>query len=174
MLRRRLTYANVASTLALVLALGGVGYAATILPARSVGTVQLKNGAVTSPKLAGGAVTTKKVHDSSLRLRDLGGRVNHATSTLGSTLNVPAWGCGGESLDLFIPTPAHLVGSLVIGYITDAQGHAAMDNDGIVVPTIISATSQGGALANLVICTRAGSAESVPAGSVFHYRVIGP
>jgi hypothetical protein len=51
-LRRHLTYANVAASLALFLALGGAAYAATQLPKNSVGTKQLKNGAVTASKIA--------------------------------------------------------------------------------------------------------------------------
>lgn len=47
----RLTYANVCATLALFLALGGVSYAATRLPANSVGTRQIKSKAVTKAKL---------------------------------------------------------------------------------------------------------------------------
>ncbi|HSS37862.1 MAG TPA: hypothetical protein VLT58_03740 [Polyangia bacterium] len=49
--RRHLTYANVAATLALFLALGGAAYAATQLPKNSVGTKQLKAGAVTAAKI---------------------------------------------------------------------------------------------------------------------------
>jgi hypothetical protein len=44
-------YANVASTLALVVALGGTSYAAVALPKNSVGTKQLKADAVTSSKV---------------------------------------------------------------------------------------------------------------------------
>jgi Collagen triple helix repeat (20 copies) len=51
-LSRHLTYANVAATLALFLALGGAAYAATQLPKNSVGTAQLRNGAVTAGKIA--------------------------------------------------------------------------------------------------------------------------
>lgn len=47
----RPTYANVVATLALFVALGGASYAAVSLPAHSVGTAQLKDGAVTSRKL---------------------------------------------------------------------------------------------------------------------------
>lgn len=51
----RLTYANVMSTLAMVLVLtGGTAYAAVKLSANSVGTKQLRNGAVTAKKLAKG------------------------------------------------------------------------------------------------------------------------
>jgi hypothetical protein len=50
--RPRLSYANVVSTLALFLALGGASYAALTLPRDSVGAAQLRDGAVTLPKLA--------------------------------------------------------------------------------------------------------------------------
>jgi hypothetical protein len=45
------TYANVLSTVAVFTALGGASYAAISLPANSVGTAQIRNGAVTLPKL---------------------------------------------------------------------------------------------------------------------------
>lgn len=51
-LSRRLSPALVVSLLALFVALGGTGYAAFSLPTNSVGTNQLKNGAVTSKKVA--------------------------------------------------------------------------------------------------------------------------
>ena len=56
----RLTYANVVSTLALVLAMGGVAWAAA-LPANSVGPRQLKRNAVTNSKLAKESVTVAKI-----------------------------------------------------------------------------------------------------------------
>jgi hypothetical protein len=56
-LRRRVqSPALVVSVFALIVALGGTGYAAV-----TVGTNQIKNGAVTAPKLAKGAVTTSKI-----------------------------------------------------------------------------------------------------------------
>jgi hypothetical protein len=51
-LRPKLTFANAISVLALFVALGGVGYAATVLPKNSVGTKQLKNGSVTQKKIS--------------------------------------------------------------------------------------------------------------------------
>jgi hypothetical protein len=55
-----LTYANVMSTLAVFLVLGGGAYAAVSLPKNSVGAKQIKRGAVNS----------SKVKDRSLRLSD--------------------------------------------------------------------------------------------------------
>lgn len=51
LIRRKLSYSNVVASIALFVALGGVSYAALKLPANSVGTRQLKNRAVTEPKL---------------------------------------------------------------------------------------------------------------------------
>ena len=45
-LRSRLTYANVTATIALFLALGGGAYAASQLPANSVGTAQIKDHSI--------------------------------------------------------------------------------------------------------------------------------
>ena len=50
-LRRRPSPALVVACLALAVALGGTGYAAIVLPANSVGTKQLKNGAVVATKV---------------------------------------------------------------------------------------------------------------------------
>jgi len=47
-----LTYANIIATLALFVSLGGASYAATTLAPSSVGTLQLRPGAVTGSKLA--------------------------------------------------------------------------------------------------------------------------
>jgi hypothetical protein len=70
----------VAST-ALMVALGGTGYAATQLPAKSVGQAQLRNGAVgnlqlrdraiTRGKLHTGAVTSTAIRDGSIQPADL-------------------------------------------------------------------------------------------------------
>jgi hypothetical protein len=49
--RERLRFANVISVLALFVALGGASYAALELPRNSVGTTQLRNGAVTRAKV---------------------------------------------------------------------------------------------------------------------------
>ena len=60
-IRDRLTYANVIATLALFVALGGSSYAALKLPRDSVGSEQIRSGAVASGE----------VKDRSLQLRDI-------------------------------------------------------------------------------------------------------
>jgi hypothetical protein len=61
-IRARLSYANVVATLALVLALGGVSYAATKLPKNSVGAKQLRKNAVTSAKVKNQTLTGKDIN----------------------------------------------------------------------------------------------------------------
>jgi hypothetical protein len=51
-MRSHLTYANVMATVAVFIALGGIGYAAVGLPKHSVGSAQLKKHSVTPAKLA--------------------------------------------------------------------------------------------------------------------------
>jgi hypothetical protein len=60
--RPKLTYANVVSTLALFVAISGVGaYAASQLPPKSVGEPELRPGAVTAEKLRKNAVIAPKI-----------------------------------------------------------------------------------------------------------------
>jgi hypothetical protein len=78
--RFKLSYANVLSTLALFIALGGVSYAATQLPADSVGEDQIRVNAVGNDELRGASVGTNEirragvqsdnVRDGSLQCRD--------------------------------------------------------------------------------------------------------
>jgi hypothetical protein len=62
-IRRRLSYANLVSTLALFLVLtGGAAYAAhRYLTRKSVGTPQLKANAVTTAKIKANSITTRKI-----------------------------------------------------------------------------------------------------------------
>lgn len=53
-MRPHLSYANVIATLALFVALGGSSYAALKLPRNSVGSAQIRSGAVQSRHLAAG------------------------------------------------------------------------------------------------------------------------
>lgn len=57
----RPTYAQVTATLALFVALGGTGYAAT-----TIGTSQIANNAITTPKIKNAAVNTAKLRNSAV------------------------------------------------------------------------------------------------------------
>jgi hypothetical protein len=70
-LRPSLSYSNVIATIALFIALGGAAVAAG-LPRNSVGTKQLKPGAVTTAKLHRGAVTSGKLAPKSVIAGKLG------------------------------------------------------------------------------------------------------
>jgi hypothetical protein len=69
--RLKLNYANVIATLALFVALGGVAVAAG-LPKNSVGTTQLKPGAVTTSDLRRNAVTSGKIRRQAVTAGKLG------------------------------------------------------------------------------------------------------
>jgi hypothetical protein len=89
-LRRKLTYANVMSTIALFIALAGTSaFAATQLAKNSVGTKQLKSNAVTAAKIKNGSVGGAKVADGSLSGADLAAgsvaNANLADNAVGST-----------------------------------------------------------------------------------------
>jgi|SRR5450755_3613499 len=57
---------NLVAYTALFVALAGTSYAATNLPAGSVGSRQLRNSAVTNKKLANGSITPAKFSDKSI------------------------------------------------------------------------------------------------------------
>jgi hypothetical protein len=73
-IKSKLSYANVMVTILAFIALGGAAYAATGLPKNSVGTKQIKNGAVTGIKIKKGAITGTNINLTKL------GTVPSATS----------------------------------------------------------------------------------------------
>ena len=68
-IRSQLTFANVVSSPALFIALGGGAYALT-LPSNSVGTRQIKRDAATRSKIRAGAIDSSKVKDATLLAAD--------------------------------------------------------------------------------------------------------
>jgi hypothetical protein len=67
-IRGKMTYANVVATLALFLVLaGGTAFAARqMLPKNSVGSRQIKNGAITAAKIKNGVITGGKIAPKSI------------------------------------------------------------------------------------------------------------
>jgi hypothetical protein len=74
-IRRQLTYANVMSSIAVFLVLGGATALAAGLAKNSVGTKQLKKNAVTTKKIKNNAVTTPKIKNDAVN----GAKVNEAS-----------------------------------------------------------------------------------------------
>jgi hypothetical protein len=109
----QLTYAGVTSTLALFVALGGVGYAAVKLPKNSVGAAQLRPSAVITEKIRDGAVTGQKLGLSSLgtvassRTAEIAVRVE-AVGRVTDTANA---GSAETSRTIVPPEPPHRVGA---------------------------------------------------------------
>jgi hypothetical protein len=68
---RRPSASMVISCIALFVALGGVGYAATQLPPGSVGNAQLQNGSVGNWKLKSGAVGARKIINGSVGAKEV-------------------------------------------------------------------------------------------------------
>jgi hypothetical protein len=80
-IRKRLTYANVMSSIAVFLVLGGATALAAGLAKNSVGPKQLKKNAVTTKKIKNNAVTTSKIKNGAIS----GAKIN--LSTLGTVPN---------------------------------------------------------------------------------------
>lgn len=70
-IRSKLTYANITASLALFVALGGTGYAASQLPRNSVGANQIRSSAVGASELRTSAVTSRDIRNGSVAARDM-------------------------------------------------------------------------------------------------------
>jgi hypothetical protein len=114
-LRGKLTYANVVATLALFIALGGASaFAATKLAKNSVGTKQIKNGAITNGKIKNGAVTGSKIDTSTLGAVPTATHATTAASATGAMTATNATELGGAPATDFTRSelePVHVVGA---------------------------------------------------------------
>jgi hypothetical protein len=108
--RGKLSYANVMSTIGVMLALGGTSYAAIKLPANSVGSAQIKADAVRASELAANAVSSSNVKNRSLLVTDfaLGQLPTGATGANGAVGEKGPQGVPGP------PGPAGVVGALSV------------------------------------------------------------
>jgi hypothetical protein len=115
----RLSYANVAATIALFISLGGVSYAAIVLPANSVGARQLKEGAVT-PRALSFPIGVAGVTDA--RIEDLGKSFCNAPNPPGHFIAGicayrPQRGVRtpGHEVELTLHSPGRLLVSTIVG-----------------------------------------------------------
>jgi hypothetical protein len=118
------------------------------------------------------ALTSGNVAPGSLRLGDLGEPFGSwRTTTVGSPIVMAAGACGAQPTANF---GAAYIGHLVIGTLADADGNPVLPNQAAVVPSVVIGTTQGGAVPNIVVCNVGSSQLTVPAGSVFTWRMIAP
>jgi hypothetical protein len=140
---------------ALVMSLGGVGYAATILPANSVGTAQIRNNAVNFKKilphsvgvvrLATNGVTTSKLRDNNVTFDKIHpnavGRVRANLDQLQARLKTtcPAGSAVGGvdktgTVTCNAARPAHIVSPAPAAPVTIPAGTTATPVTGIALP----------------------------------------
>jgi hypothetical protein len=112
MVRPTLSYANVMSSVAVFVALGGTGYAVTKLPRNSVGATQLKANAVTSSKIRARAVQRSDLAPSA-RIGSRGPR-----GSAGPAGAAGAAGATGPSETIQVKPPAMGIPSAAGGTVT--------------------------------------------------------
>src|SRR5205814_670105 len=134
-LKDRLTYANVTATVALFVALGGTSYAALKLPRNSVGSAQIRTGAVHS----------SEARDRSLRLRDI------AVSARTALAGRPA---RGRDRSVTVVGPRSIVAGLgarrTLSLLPQQKARPALATP--IPPTLVAQSSSAFALA--AVCAR--------------------
>lgn len=107
MIRERVTYANVAATLALFVALGGTSYAALALPRNSVGSRQLKSRSVGNSEVRKSAVDSRTIRDRGIALRDISRSARRSLRGAAGPAGPP--GAPGTSLFAVVNSAGRLV-----------------------------------------------------------------
>jgi hypothetical protein len=140
-IRKRLTYANVMSSIAVFLILGGAAFAAAKLPKNSVGTKQLKSNAVTSAKIKNNAVTGGKIQAGSVT----GDKI--AANAVGATNLADGAVTTGKIADGAVTTGKLADGAVATGKIADDAVTGAKVNENSLgqVPTANFANGAGSA-----------------------------
>jgi hypothetical protein len=162
-MRHRPRYADVAATLALLLATTGTAYAAGAFPAHSVGAKQLKKHAVTKSKVAAGVITSSKlgsnsvtgakIANGSVTLADIAG-----TDVTGSVSlpSIPATSCLATSLS---------VSGAVVGQVAYLSWVGSTPPPNSVVTAPMKVTAPG------MVTTRFCNVSAAPTGAVTNVGV---
>jgi hypothetical protein len=103
-LSKRLSYANVVSTIALFLALGGAtAYAVQQLPPKSIGAKQLRPGAVTADKIRKHAVTAPKIEANAIKSGKIAGSAVKEAKLANAAVSNPKLANGAVSTEKIVP-----------------------------------------------------------------------
>jgi hypothetical protein len=115
----RLSYANVAATLALFVSLGGASYAAIELPANSVGQRQLRTGAVTARALAfplgAASVTDARIEDIGKSFCNAPNPPGHFIAGLCANYRRTGIRTPGREVTLTLRSPGSILISAIVG-----------------------------------------------------------
>jgi hypothetical protein len=150
---RKPSPALVISIIALFLSLGGTSYAAITLPAKSVGTKQLKNAAVTSVKIKNGAVTASKINSSGLKVAS----ATHADSATTATTATTATNATNATTAATATTASGVVAGAITDSAFSGTGAGAVAEAGgtvTVAGTTPSFTTQFNRLGGAMTVTR--------------------
>lgn len=141
--RPKLNYANVIATIALFVALGGAAVAAGV-PKNSVGTKQLKRGAVKAGDLRRGSVTSGKIRAGAVTAGKLGpdavlpGNIGNGTISTGKLSDgaVTLAKLGGDVAPLVgaLRSGQTLRGVFGLGATTDVAGETVRDAESFQFP----------------------------------------
>lgn len=137
-LSKRLTYANVMSSIAVFLVLGGAtAFAATELGKNTVGTKQLKANAVTTGKIKKEAVAGGKIKNGAV------GESKLATSAVGESKLGASAVTNGKLADNAVNSPKLAAGSVTAGKIADSSVGANQLTEAERSQVFVSDTSAG-------------------------------
>jgi len=165
-LRSRMTYANVVSTIALALAIGGgTAYAAT-----KIGTSNIRYHAVTGSKIANNSITPGKVKNNSLSGNDIRANSIRGANIRAGTLQASDFAAGqlpkGDKGDKGDPGASIFGVVSAGGALTSGRGVAAMGGTpatGVYVATLGQDVSKCAAVATLT-GGDAGTVTAAPTG----------
>jgi hypothetical protein len=119
------------------------------------------------------SLTGDNITDRSITLAKLGTNGgsfgDDQTQTTTSPITLPAGSCQAALTANF---GEGVEGNMVIGTLTNSTGQAVLPNTAAVVPSIVIKTTQGGAVPNVIVCNTGTTPLTVPAGSIFHWRMI--
>ena len=176
-LRQRLTYANVMSTLAVFVALGGSSYAALTISGASI-----ENRSIPAKKLKRNSITGREVRESRLRVP----RARHADRLGGFSAAELRVHCPGDTFPIAdvcverVPRAVSSYGSAVLqcsfvdtpagpgrrlpthGELTAALGAVTLASGGELTSNVYPSSSDPGQLNVLYVTDQVGSADLTP------------